>query len=215
MGYAIIMFGVLLAAIVVMSTVVTYGIAKDSQTAPLKARNIYAGIKTEQAQTGLTIVNTCLSGSDRYTIGQGSNTISGPYILYLNVSNNGSIVLNSTKATVIYNNSFTTFTTSGNVWTPMKNATMQVSNVYIPSPNSPAPGTALRLLVAAENGVSAIAPTTITNFTVYSAGSNNNTDVFTWDPSQDQKGIYQYIVYGFLNSPPSQCPWDTTPYLSN
>ncbi len=206
MGFAIIMFVVLLIASLVIATVVTYGIAKDSQIAPLKAENIYAGIKTDQAQTGLTIVNTCLSGNDRYTTGQGSNTISGPYTLYLNVSNNGSIVLNSTKATVFYNNSFTTFTlTSGNVWTPMNNASMQVSNIYIPTPGSPDPYTALRLLVVAENGVSAIAPTTPTNFnTIFD--KITNIYIFSWNASMDKMGIDHYLIYTFPTSAPITCP---------
>ena len=38
MGYTLIMFGVLLVMSVVMVTAVNYGIAKDSQIAPIKLR---------------------------------------------------------------------------------------------------------------------------------------------------------------------------------
>ncbi len=211
MGFSVIMLGVLLAAGLVMASVVTYGVAKDSQTAPLKAKNIYAGIKTDQAQTALTIVNTCLSpagGGDRYTKGQGTETLSGPYTLYLTVRNNGSIVLNATKATVLFNRSYssTTYVTSGNVWTPLNNASMQVSNIYIATPDTPAPGPEIRLLVDAENGVSVIAPTAPTNFTG-STNSQNNSFQFYWNASYAAAGIAYYNLYDINSeSNTGKCP---------
>lgn len=210
MGYGVIIFVILLAAVVVIAAVVTYGTAKDSQTASLKARNIYADIKTGQAQTGLTIVNTCLSGSGGYT---SPPNAPGFHILNLTVKNNGSIVLNSTRGTVLYNTSYINFnvTSAGNVWTPLINASLVVSNIYL-GPNIPPPtGPELRILVAAENGVSAIAPTSPTNFEVFNVG--NKTDIFTWNPSNDDKGIDYYLIYKFDNSAPSQCPWEILPSL--
>ncbi len=216
MGYAFIIFGVLLASALVIATAVMYGVAKESRKAPLEALNDYAGIKTGQAHTEVTIASTCLpdfSGNDRYTSGQGSNTLSGPYTLYLNVSNNGSIVLNSTKATVMYNNSFTNFTvTSSDVWTPMINASMQVSNIYIPSLSLPDPGPQLRLSVAAENGISAIAPTTPTNFTIDYNG--NGVYTFSWNASFDNRGIAYYLIYRFDVNTPTTCPNYPTQILS-
>ncbi len=210
MGYAVIMFVALMIMSVVMITAVTYGIAKDSQVAPLKAENAYADIKTKQAQTGLTIVNTCLNGSGEYT-NPDPGVNPGLQNLYLTVLNNGSIVLNSTKATVLYNASYINFTvtSAGNVWTPLTNASLMVSNIYLDPGLSPGSlGPKLRLLVSAENGVSAIAPTTPTNFSVINIA--NKTDVFYWNSSEDQMGISQYIIYNFLsNNAPSQCPWPT------
>jgi len=210
MGYAIIIFVVLLAASVVIGTAVMYGVAKDSQTAPLKARNTYAGIKTGQAQTGLTIVNTCLIGSGGYVNPQNAPGFNN---LNLTVKNNGSIVLNSTKVTVLYNASYISFTvtSAGNVWTPLTNASLVVSNIYL-DPNNPSPGgPELRLLVAEENGISAIAPTTPTNFKVFNVG--NKTDIFTWNASNDDKGINYYLIY-WLSSVPTQCPWQIQPSLT-
>ncbi len=213
MGYALIMFGVLLIMSVVMVTAVDYGIAKDSQVAPLKAENIYAERETGKAQTGLTIVDTCLGNSGRYLKGSGNENPSGPHTLYLTVRNNGSIVLNSTKATVLYNNSYRSFTvTSGNVWTPLTNASMQVSNIYIPTPGSPDPYVELRLLVAAENGISAIAPTSPTNFNIYyDSGSDQYT--FSWNASKDDTGIGYYLIYEFDTTAPTSCPINPTQIL--
>lgn len=212
MGYAFIIFGVLLASALIMAIVVTYGVAKDSQKAPLKALNDYANIKTNQAQTGLTIGNTCLNGTAEYNNpSNNGNPNPGYHYLYLNVSNNGSTVLNSTKATVLYNASYINFTVTslGNVWVPLKNTSYIVSNLYL-DPGNPGngipgnsyPGPELRLLVAAENGVSAIAPTTPFNFTVNLVGTNYS---FTWNASKDNIGIAYYLIYEF-NGAPTACP---------
>lgn len=203
MGFAVIMFVALMLMSVVMITAITYGVAKDSQTAPLKAKNIYADIKTGQAQTGLTIVNTCLDGSGRYTGGQNP----GFHNLNLTVENNGSVVLNSTRVTVLYNTSYINFTvtSAGNVWTPLTNASLVVSNIYL-DPNIPPPGPELRLLVAAENGISTIAPTVPRNFTG-STNSLNNSFMFSWNASYDADGIAYYRLYDIASQGNTgQCP---------
>lgn len=205
MGYAVIMFVALMIMSVVMITAVTYGIAKDSQIAPLKAKNDYAERETGKAQTGLTIVDTCLGNSGRYLKGSGSENPSGPHTLYLTVRNNGSTVLNSTKATVLYNNSYRNFTaTSGNVWAPLKNASMQVPDIYIPTPDN-APNPAIRLLVATENGITAIAPTSPANFTGRSVKANTSFE-FTWEPSTDDTGIAYYTLHSITSAPTALCP---------
>lgn len=207
MGFAVIMFGSLLVACVVMVTAVTYGIEKESQVVPLEAVNDYAAREGRKAQTGLTIVNTCIDLSNEYnapSIGGGASP--GFHNLYLTVKNNGSIVLNSTKTTVLYNSSYINFlvTSQGTVWAPLTNASFAVSNIWL-DPNIPSSGPELRLLVAAENGVSAIAPTTPTNFSV-TLDSKSNTYSFSWKASRDDEGIDHYIIYKFDNSAPTTCP---------
>lgn len=114
MGYAVIMFVIMLLLAVSIALSANYGISKDSHEAPLLAENAYAERETGKAQTGLTIVNTCLKADsstyDRYTKPPGnSELVSGPYTLYLLVRNNGSTVLNPNNATVIYNSSYINF----------------------------------------------------------------------------------------------------------
>ncbi len=204
MGFAFIIFVALFAAALVIATAVMYGVAKDSQRAPLRALNDYAGIKTGQAQTGVTIVNTCLSLDNEYTDPQKSP---GVHNLYLTVKNNRSTVLNSTKVTVLYNASYINFTvnSAGNVWAPLANTTLQVSNLYL-DPNTPPPGPLLRLLVSAENGVVAIAPTTPTNFSYTFFDKTTGTYSFVWNASIDNMGIAYYLIYGFQTAPTGPCP---------
>jgi archaellum component FlaF (FlaF/FlaG flagellin family) len=253
MGFAVVMFGILLVMSVVMVTAITYGVAKDSQIAPLKAENIYAERETGKAQTGLTIVNTCLSYPDRYINASGATLISGPHTLNLVVKNNRSTVLKPNISTVLFNASYTNFTVAGindtwasggnlgiggfrcdeweeeegceeydvtrgfcyqdtdagehnpnygiaiNVWPPLTYVCMKAPNVFIPTPDSPAPGVPLRLAVLAENGVSTIAPTSPTNFNgIYVNGTYNYT--LSWDPSYDADGIAYYRLYGINGS---------------
>lgn len=113
MGYAVIMFGILLVVSVVVVTAYNYGVAKESLIVPLKAENIYAERETGKAQTGLTILNTCLSYPDRYITANGTNLISGPHVLNMIVKDNRSTVLNPNNATVLYNASYRNFTVAG------------------------------------------------------------------------------------------------------
>lgn len=83
------------------------------------------------------------------------------------------------------------------VWTPLSYICMKVSNIYIPTPDSPAPGTELRLLVTAENGVSTIAPTSPINFT---GRYSSNNYIFSWNASYDEDGIAYYRIYGLKNN---------------
>ncbi len=219
MGYAFIMFGVLLVMSVVLISAVNYGIAKDSQVAPLKAENIYADMETEKFQTSLTILNTCIkrqSGDGRYVNRYGTDP-SGLYSFSLTVRNTGSIVLNSSKTTiiylsrntsnktVIYNSSYIGFlTTPKKVWAPLTNASLNISGIRINTPTvfgdddgpSTNPWDELRILVAAENGVVTIPPTSPINFTGI---LNTSTKIITfgWNASYDEDGIAYYRLYVF------------------
>lgn len=240
MGYAVIMFGVMLAMSVVIITAVNYGIAKDSQIAPLKAENVYAARETGKAQTALKINRTCIepeSGSQsykRYTHAEGTETSnSGPYILYLTVGNNGSTVLKPNNLTLLYNTSYkrfnvTTWRETGmywsspywrdicgdwninswntfGVWPPLTYICMRVSQIYIDTPSSPAPGPELRVLANAENGVSTIAPTSPSNFTAVKSSNRIN---FSWNASYDSDGIAYYRLYALDTSGRGDCDGD-------
>ncbi len=230
-GYTVAMFAILLITAAVIITAANYGIAKDSQIAPLKAENMYAERETGKAQTGLTINNTCLipdSSYNRYTKAQGTETYSGPYSLYLSVRNNGSTILNPNIATLLYNTSYINFTitdfeeeqheadevcgdTSGyfSVWPPLTYVCMKASGIYINTPDKPSPGNALRLLVTAENGVSTIAPTSPTNFTGFRT-EVNTTYTFRWNASYDEDGIAYYRLYAINNAGDTgDCPPET------
>ncbi len=202
MGYAVIMFGVLLVMSFVVATAYNYGIAKESQIVPLKAKNIYAERETEKAQTGLTIVNTCLAGAGLYT--QTGDV--GPYILNLTVRNNGSIVLNPNNSTIFYNTSYVPFNVAtGTAWVPLINSTMLAQNIFIYSSDANYP---LRLMTVASNGITTIAPTAPTDFSGY-ASSDYSSYFFNWTASTDDTGIAYYILY---QSPPdgfgNVCPPD-------
>lgn len=252
MGYAFIIFGVLLIMSLVLVTAYNYGIVKDSQIAPFKAKNIYAERETDKAQTALTINYTCLAspGADlswdrqdcrfsngssgncddyRYVTAHGTQQTSGPHTLYIGVRNNGSTVLNSTRATVLYNASLlytdssanltlTNYILQGgdqiggicqnpyfNTWLPLNYSCMQISNISIPTPNTPASGPILRLSVSAENGISTVAPTSPVNFNGID-NSDNHRYTFTWNDSYDADGIAYYRLYA-SDHPSSGCPF--------
>lgn len=210
MGYAVIMFVILLLMAVTISLTTNYGVSKDSQEAPLLAENAYAEREAGKAQTGLTIVNTCLSGSYRYVDPTGPANQFGPYTLNLTVRNNGSIVLNPKNSTIFYNISYVPFNVAtGEVWTPLTNSTMLAPNIYIYSSDANYP---LRLMMAASNGITTIAPTTPTNFSGVSIKANT-TYSFTWNASTDDIGIAYYILYGIKNNPSATCP-PTIDYIS-
>lgn len=234
MGYAVIMLGILLIMSVVMVTVASYGIAKDSQVAPLKAENVYAEREMGKAQTDLIINNTCLTPdgpNERYTKASGPDTLSGPYTLHLTVKNNGSIILNPNYATVLYNKSYSYSNVSNwkakqteiadicedfdngyfNSWPPKTYVCINALNIYIATPGKadtdPQPNPEIRLLAAAENGISTIAPTTPTNFTG-KRDSDNSSYVLNWNPSYDEDGIAYYRLYTIDNNNRGKCPPD-------
>ncbi len=208
MGFAFIIFVALFASVLVIATAAVYGAAKDSQKAPLKALNDYAGIKTDQAHTRITINATCLAGTGPYTNVK-NNGGPGPYTLWLTDLNNGSTVLNPKNSTILFNLSYFTFSVTagvgsstpfGNVWTPLNKTNMSVPNIMIYNLNYP-----YRLMVAAANGVTAVAPTTPTNFSGW-IDSTNSSYFFSWNASTDAAGVAYYLIYDSKN--PGSCPND-------
>lgn len=210
MGFALIMFVTLLLMSVVVISVTNYSIEKDSQITPLKSENVYASRETEKAQTVLTIVNTCLSGSGAYV---DTTNGAGPYTLWLTVRNNGSTVLNPNNSTIFFNVSYSTFSVTtnvgssvlfGNVWSPLMNVSIRAPDVSI------APNIKIydlnypyRLMIAASNGVTAIPPTAPTGFFGKSIKANT-TYTFNWTASTSNTGISYYIIWDTKN--PGTCP---------
>jgi len=206
MGYAVIMFVILLLMAVTIALSANYGISKDSQEAPLLAENAYADRETEKAQSRLSIVNTCLQGDGGYT-GKGGAV---NYILWLNVFNNGSTVLNPNNSTIFYNLSYRVYTVTNNIGSsvpfgdvlmPLITSIVRVPNIYIGAPDA---NYQLRLMITASNGIKTIAPTAVNNFTGRS-DKDNTTYSFTWSPSVDDTDIDYYILYAFKNQP-INCP---------
>lgn len=158
MGYAVIMFVALMIMSVVMITAVTYGIEKDSQVAPLKARNVYAERETGKAQTDLVVNATKINGTAIYTCVQGASCTPNVLNLYLTIKNNGSIVLNPRQYSIILNRSWVWInSTSNNVTPPLGNSSTSSLNLTVTPPT--APMNFLSLLVSAGNGVKVITPT--------------------------------------------------------
>lgn len=189
MGYAVIMFGVLLVMSLVVATAYNYGIAKESQIAPLKAKNIYAERETEKAQTDLVVAATKINGTAIYTsVDKSPNLLN----LHLTIKNNGSIVLNPNKYSILLNRSWIWInSTSDNVTPPLLNSTTSSLNLSV-TPSS-APMQSLSLLVVAGNGIKTITPTSPI---LYYVDINNNGTWWdanlSWLPSYGED--WQYII---------------------
>lgn len=210
MGYAVIMFVIMLLMAVSIALSANYGMSKDSQEAPLLAENAYADREGGKLQTKLTIFDTCINGQGDYTAWNGN----GPYTLWLTVINEGSNVLNPNNATVLFNTSYFksyvstkvgSFANYGNVWPPLGNLSIYVPNIYMYNINYPNGLIPYRLKIAAENGITTIAPTTPDKFGG-TAIKANSTYEFWWNASYDSDGVAYYLIYGFDNKPDTTCP---------
>ncbi len=156
MGYAFIIFGVLMMMSLVAIMVVTYGVEKDSQVAPLKAENIYAEREAGKGQTDLVVASTKINGTATYTSTQDS--LPNVFNLHLNIKNNGSIVLDPRKYSIILNSSWVWMnSTSNNVTSPLSSSNISSFNLTATPKYSPM--NSLSLLVTAGNGVKIITPT--------------------------------------------------------
>jgi len=203
MGFAVIMFGVLLIMSVVMVTAVNYGIAKDSQTAPLKAKNTYADIKTGQAQTDMVVNAMKINGTAIYT-----SVTSSPNLLNLTltIKNNGSIVLNPSQYSIILNGSWVWInSTSNNVTPPLNNTVTSSLNLIVTPPS--APMQSLSLTVAAGNGIKIITPTSPiinkNNLSLYPLpGDTNNwwSLDMTWLPSYGEIWPIDHYTLYYMNT---------------
>lgn len=203
MGYAIIMFGAIMIMSVVMVTVVTYGIAKDSQVAPLKAENVYAERELGKAQTDLVINATKINGTALYTYPDPyAPNLPNLINLYLTIKNNGSIVLNPREYSIILNRSWVWMnSTSNNITPPLMKSTTSSLNLSV-TPSSK-PMNILSLLITAGNGVKIITPTSPlldeNHLDVTANGSWWDVNI-SWEPSYGEMWPIDYYTVYWMNS---------------
>ncbi len=193
MGYAVIMFVMLLLMSVGIALSVNYGISKDAREAPLLAGNAYMEREGGKAQTDMVVEATKVNGTMYYTdtdTANGSETIN----LYLTVKNNGSINLNPLKYSIILNGTWVWInSTTKNTTYPLEK-TNTSSLVLTQKPRN--------LTLTAENGVKIIIPSapkiTGMDLKVNTTGTTNcYYDLnLTWESSVGKMWpITHYTVY--------------------
>ncbi len=154
MGYAVIMFVILVLMAVSIALSANYGVSKDSQEAPQVAENAYAEREGGKVQTDFVVEATKINGTAIYTSVESSPNLLN---LHLIIRNNGSIILDPRKYSVILNRTWVPISsTSNNATLPLSNSSTSSLNLQVTP--SVAPMGALSLLVTAENGVKIITP---------------------------------------------------------
>ncbi len=203
MGYAFIIFGVLMMMSLVAITVVTYGIEKDSQVAPLKAENAYAESEAGKAQTDLVVNATKINGTAIYTsLDQTPNLLN----LHLTIKNNGSIVQDPRKYSIILNGSWARIDSTSNNVTPPLNSSMTSSFNLAVTPSA-SPMRSISLLVTAGNGIKIITPTSPiinkNNLSVYPYPLDQSNwwslDI-TWLPSYGEMWPIDHYTLYYMNT---------------
>lgn len=211
MGFAIIMFVVLLLLSVVAINVANYPVDKDGRIAPLKAENAYVerasgrvererGMLQEQVgisqgeegggQTDMVVEATKVNGTMYYSsvTTDGSQKIN----LHLTIKNNGSIVLKPLSYSILFNKTWVGIDYSSENYTyPLKNSTTSSLNLA----EKP-----LNLTLTAENGVKITIPSPPV-FTLLKSTPNNTDNCWrdlelNWKPPAVNKWpIDHYVVY--------------------
>ena len=190
MGYAVIMFVMLLLMALAISLSANYGMSKDSQEAPILAQNAYADREGGKGQTDVVVEATKVNGTMYYssvTTG-GSQKIN----LYLTVKNNGSIVLSPLKYSILLDKTWVWInSTSENSTYPLLNSTTTSLNLT----QKP-----LNLTLSTENGIKITVPSPPVFTTLKS--TPNTTDncwrdlELDWIPPAVNKWpIDHYVVY--------------------
>ena len=208
MGYAVIMFVIMLLLAVSIALSSNYGISKYSQEAPLLAENVYADREGGKMQTDLVIVATKINGTATYTYPEHKgdlNTLN----LYLTIKNNGSINLDPREYSILLNRSWVWLNkTSNNLTTPLNYSDTSSLNLSVTSPSMPM--STLSLVVTTSNGVRIITPTSPImlddNATVFDISANGSwwDAKITWIPSYGEMWpISYYTVYWTNSSVPS------------
>ncbi|MCZ7372589.1 MAG: hypothetical protein O8C60_02845 [Candidatus Methanoperedens sp.] len=190
MGYAVIMFVILLLMSVSIALSANYGISKDSQKAPLLAENAYAEREGGKMQTDVVVEATKVNGTMYYssvTTG-GSQKIN----LHLTIKNNGSIVLTPLWYSILLNKTWVWInSTSDNSTYPLTNSTTTSLNLT----QKP-----LNLTLSTENGIKITIPSPPV-FTLLKATPNNTDNCWRdleldWNPPVVNKWpIDHYVVY--------------------
>jgi len=195
MGYAMIMFFIMLLMALAISLSANYGISKDSEEAPLLAQNAYADREGGKGQTDFVVEMAKVNGTMRYTSVDGG-TASDPLNLYLRIKNNGSTILSPLKYSILLNGTWVPISsTSDNSTYPLNNSTVVSLNLT----QRP-----LSLMVSSENGIKIIVPSppkffkidAIVNTSDPSSGSNCYIDLaINWTKSIGNWPIDRYAVY--------------------
>lgn len=211
MGFAIIMFVVLLLLSVVAINVANYGVDKDSRIAPLKAENAYVegeagrvererGLLQEEmgmlrgeeggGQTDFVVEELKVNGTMFYS----SVVTTNPQEihLHLTIKNNGSIVLNPLKYSILLNKEWVWINSaSDNSTYPLMNSTTHSLNLT----QKP-----INLTLASENGVKISVPSPPI-FTILDASPNTTDNCWrnlnvSWNkPALSQWPINKYALY--------------------
>ncbi len=189
--------------------VTDYGIEKDSQVAPLKAKNEYAEREAGRSQTDLVVVATKINGTAIYTsVDQNPNLLN----LHLTVKNNGSIVLDPREYSIILNRTWMPISsTSNNVTPPLNKSNTSSLNLTV-TPESK-PMQSISLLINSGNGVKIITPTSpIINETQLDVQVNNTQPEqgcwfdlnISWAPSFGEMWpISHYTLYYMTDDTPA------------
>ncbi len=190
MGYAVIMFVIMLLLAVSIALSSNYGISKDSQEAPLLAENAYAERGAGKAQTDFVVEALKVNGTMYYSsvVTNSPQTIH----LHLTIKNNGSIVLSPLKYSILLNKTWVWInSTSDNSTPPLTNSTIHSLNLT----QKP-----LNLTLSVENGVKITIPSP-PRFTSLSASPNTSDNCWrdltlAWNkPVVSQWPIDHYALY--------------------
>ncbi|MDO8728156.1 MAG: hypothetical protein Q7J35_19045 [Candidatus Methanoperedens sp.] len=203
MGYAVIMFVILLLLAVSIALSSNYGVSKDSQEAQLLAENAYAERDGGKMQTDLVVTATKINGTAKYTSVTGTPNLLN---LYLTIKNNGSIVHYPRDYSIIFNGSWTRIvSTSDNITTPLNSSIISSLNLEVTPDTSPMKS--ISLTVTAGNGIKTITPTSPlidkNNLTIYPNPDDRNNwwslDM-TWLPSYGEMWPIDHYTLYYMNT---------------
>ena len=192
MGYAVIMFAILMLMAVSITLSVNHAVSKDSEKAPLLAENAYADREGGKRQTDFVVNSTKVNGTMYYsdTDTNGSEIIN----LYLTIRNNGSVSFDALDFSVLLNGTWVRIDSADdNTTYPME----MINTSSLALSQKP-----LNLTLASENGVNIIIPSapvvTGIDLIVNTTGATNcYYDLnISWRPSVGKMWpITHYTVY--------------------
>jgi archaellum component FlaF (FlaF/FlaG flagellin family) len=190
MGYAVIIFVILLLTALTIALTTNYGVSKDSQEAPLFAENAYADREAGKMQTDFVVEALKVNGTMYYSsvVTNSPQTIH----LHLTIRNNGSFVLTPLKYSILLNKTWVPINSaSDNSTYPLMNSTTHSLDLT----QKP-----LNLTITSENGVKITVPSP-PRFTSLSASPNTSDNCWrdltvSWNvPSVSQWPIDHYALY--------------------
>ncbi len=194
MGYAVIMFAILLLTALAITLSANYGVSKDSEVAPLLAENAYADREGGKMQTDAVVETTKVNGTMYYSSvsTDGSQKIN----LHLTIKNNGSTVLTPLMYSILLDKTWVWINyTSDNSTYPLTNSTTTSLNLA----QKP-----LNLTLSTENGIKITVPSPPV-FTLLRSTPNTTDNCWrdleiNWNPPVvNNWPIDHYVVYYTFN----------------